>query len=52
MWSSSMFSMYPGVVQGRGEVVYHSYYQYMPVMLLLLAGLCIMLPHVFWSYLG
>ena len=41
--------MYPGVGQGRGEVVYHSYYQYMPVMLLLLAGLC-MLPHLFWSY--
>ena len=49
MWSSSMSSMYPGLGQGRGEVVYHSYYQYMPVMLLLLAGLC-MLPHLFWSY--
>ena len=49
MWSSSVSMMYPGVGQSRGEVVYHSYYQYMPVTLLLLAGLC-MLPHVFWSY--
>ena len=51
MWSSTMSIVYPGVGQWQdgGEVVYHSYYQYMPVVLLLLGGLC-RLPHLLWSY--
>ena len=48
-WSSTMSMVYPGVGQVKGEVVYHSYYQYMPIVLLLLGGLC-MLPHLIWSY--
>ena len=50
-WSSTMSIVYPGVGQWQdgGEVVYHSYYQYMPVVLLLLGGLC-RLPHLLWSY--
>ena len=48
-WGPTMSPIYPGVGEMKGQVVYHNYYQYMPVVLLLLAGLC-MLPHLIWRF--
>jgi len=55
-WATSTYStsnlspIYPGVGVSKGEeVVYRNYYQYMPLVLLLLAGLC-MIPRILWRY--
>ena len=55
-WTTSTFStrssnsspIYPGVGEIMGEeVVHHNYYQYLPLVLLILTGLC-MIPHLIW----
>jgi len=57
-WVTSTFSTlskyeaaYPGIGPSNKEkLIYHNYYQFMPVVLLFLAGVC-MTPHIIWRYL-
>lgn len=56
-WTTSTFStmssnsvpFYPGEGVMGAEVVHHNYYQWMPMVLLCLAGLCV-IPHMMWKY--
>jgi len=60
-WSTSTFStlssrkyepVYPGVgpsITDKEKLIYHNYYQFMPVVLLFLAGVC-MTPRIIWRY--
>ena len=56
-WTTSTFStmssnsvpFYPGVGIMGSKVVHHNYYQWMPLVLLCLAGLCA-IPHMMWRY--
>lgn len=50
-WTTSTFSIrsFPGDDRSTRDTIYHSYYQFLPVVFLFLAGLC-MAPQIIWRY--